>query len=219
MRSESRPGQRNALLRWLEPLLFALLTGVHLLPVHAGRWFVTLDGPCHLYSARLLRALWEGDAFVGGFFRVNPWPDPYWLAHLLLAPLTGLLPAWALERLVYSVVVISLALAFRYLIGVVAPERRWMSLLAMPFLLHYALRLGFLNFSLSLPLLLLTLAMGIRAMNGEVRRWWPLALVLTLLYFAHLTSLLVACGLLLALAGWKVLIGEGTFVRRMRTSL
>ena len=219
MPSERRPEQRNVLLRWLEPLLFALLTGVHLLPVHAGRWFVTLDGPCHLYSARLLRALWEGDPFIGGFFRVNPWPDPYWLAHLLLAPLTGTLPAWALERLLYSVAVVSLALAFRHLIGVVAPEGRWMSLLAMPFLLHYALRLGFLNFSLSLPLLLLALAMGVRAMNGEVRRWWPLALVLTLLYFAHLTSLLVACALLLALAGWHVLMGEGTLVRRMRSSL
>jgi hypothetical protein len=205
--------------RWWEPVLFLVLTGLHLLPVHAGRWFVTLDGPCHLYSARLLRALWQGDAFIGGFFRVNPWPDPYWLGHLLMAPLHGMVPAWALERLLYSLAVAALALSFRWFIGVLAPDRRWMSLAVMPFLLHYALRLGFLNFSLSLPLLLVALNLGVRATNDAGGNWRPLAVVLVLLYFAHLTSLLVACALLLAFACWRSLIAEGPVGPRIKAAL
>jgi hypothetical protein len=219
MRLEQVQNKGGAFMRRAEPLLFALVTGLHLLPLHSGRWFVTLDGPCHLYSARLLRSLWEGDAFIGGFFRVNPWPDPYWLGHLLMAPLHGTMPPWAIERLLYSLAVAGLAVSFRWFIAVLAPERRWMSIAVMPFLLHYALRLGFLNFSLSLPLLLVALTLGVLAMNDPGRGWWPLAAALTLLYFAHVTSLLVACAVLLAMACWRWLTAEGPLHMRIKRSL
>ncbi|MCU0319344.1 MAG: hypothetical protein MUE88_04630 [Flavobacteriales bacterium] len=208
-----------ALRRWWEPTLFLLLTVLHLLPVHAGRWFVTLDGPSHLYSAELLRALWNGDAFLGEFFRINPWPDPYWLGHLLMVPLGTVLPPWAVERVLYSIAVLGLAYAFRYLVRTLAPERIWMSLLVLPFLLHYALRLGFLNFSLSLPLLVLALALGVRISSGEERSWWRLALVLAVLYFAHLTSFLVACALLVALSFWRTILAEGIGSKRIGAAL
>ncbi|MBK9418616.1 MAG: hypothetical protein IPN62_15375 [Flavobacteriales bacterium] len=158
----------------LEPLLFTLLTALHLAPVHATRWFVTLDGPSHLYSARILKELLAGDPFLAGFFRIHAEPVPYWLAHALMVPLHALLPAWAVDRMMYTLAVVGLAFAFRWFIRTVAPQRSWTALLVMPFLLHYALRLGFLNFSLSLALLFVVLTLVVRGLRSGVVRAVPL---------------------------------------------
>ncbi len=194
----------------LEPLLFTLLTALHLVPVHATRWFVTLDGPSHLYSARILKEILAGDPFLAGFFRIHAEPVPYWLAHALMVPLHALLPAWAVDRVMYSLAVVGLAFAFRWFIRTVAPQRSWTALLVMPFLLHYALRLGFLNFSLSLALLFVVLTLVVRGLRSGVVRAVPLGLALLLLYFAHLTTFLVGAGAVVCQVLWYRWVPDGT---------
>lgn len=187
--------------RWL----YRLLVTVHLLPILATRWFVTLDGPSHLYSARIVRDLVLGDPFMGRFFHLSPYPEPYWLGHAVMAALLLVLPAWLVEKLIWSAAVIALAWAFRYFVRTLAPRRAWMALLVMPFLLHYAVRLGFLNFSLSIPLLFVVLAMAWRGFTDGRLNTALLAAVLTGLYFAHLSTFLLCAGILLAMVVWAFL--------------
>lgn len=186
----------------LEPWAFRLLVVLHLLPIWATRWFVTLDGPAHLYNARIVRELLLGDSFFQRFFHLSTYPEPYWTGHAAMALLLGFLPAWLVEKLLWSTAVIALACAFRQSVHTFAPTRPWASLLVMPFLLHYALRLGFLNFSLSLPLLFLALSLAWRGMQRGRLRTAPLALTLLLLYFTHLSTFLLCAGQLCAMAAW-----------------
>ena len=189
-----------------EPLLFWALVLVHLLPVFAAHWFVTLDGPCHLYSARIVKDLLLGDAFMGGFFHLSTFPEPYWTGHAIMALGLLVFPAWVVEKFIFSLAIVGLAWAFRYFIRTIAPHRTWVALLVMPFLLHYALRLGFLNFSLSLPLYFVALALVWRGAENGRMRTVPLAAVLALLYFTHLFTFVLGVATIVALLTWTSIL-------------
>ncbi|HEY0977239.1 MAG TPA: hypothetical protein VGE21_07190 [Flavobacteriales bacterium] len=177
---------------------------VHLAPIWCAPWYVSLDGPCHLYNARLLHDLLQGDPYTTTFFVLNPFPEPYWSGQLLMALGFSVLPGWLVEKLVFTTIILGTAFAFRKLTRTLAPDRPWTALLAMPFLLHYGLPMGFINFGLSLPLLLLTVHWTLTALRGPVH---PLkALVLfTLLYFTHPSTFVVTLGIsvMLTLAAWR----------------
>lgn len=201
---------------------YRLLVAVHLLPILASRWFVTVDGPCHLYDARIIRDLVFGDPFVADFFHLAPYPEPYWLGQAIMATLLVALPAWVVEKIIWSAAVLGLAWAFRSFIRTIAPQRIWASLLVLPFLLNYAVRMGFLNFSLSLSLFFLALNMGWRIFSGERSRPVLLAFVSTLLYFAHLSTFILCFGILMAGLVWTVLTGphlQPGALRRMGVSI
>jgi hypothetical protein len=172
---------------------FWALALFHLWPIWSGAWFVTIDGPCHLSNARILLDLLRGDAFTEQFFALHRSPEPYWTGPLVMAGLMALAPAWLAEKLVFSLAVIGTAWSFRRLCLAITPDRPWLPLLAMPLLLHYAIAMGFISFCLSLPLLLLALhAAWERGAHARAGFPWKLLLLLTLLYFTHLTSFLMA---------------------------
>lgn len=204
--------------RWkrIEPWAYWCLVAIHLLPIVVPRWFVTLDGPSHLYSARIVRELVLGDPFFSQFFHLAPYPVPYWLGHAVMAVLLGFLPAPAVGKLMWGTAVVLMALAGRFLVRVIAPQRAWASLLIMPFLLHYALRLGFLNFCLSLPLLLFALAWAWQGMMDGKGRPFRLSVVLVLLYFAHLYTFLLGACLLLSMLAWALVVSRGKNLGNLR---
>ncbi len=192
----------KSLQRSLPGILLACLIGLHLLPIWANTWFVTLDGPCHLYNAHILLDLLRGDPTMGAFFRINAFPEPYWSGQLFMAGLFTVLPAAGVEKIVFSVIVLGTGWAFQRICRTLDPERGpWAALLVAPFLLHYAVLLGFINFSFSLPLLLCCVDHTLH--RGAGRRAWAVGIGLfTLLYFTHLSTFLLAvaaCTLLIGL--------------------
>ncbi|MBP8824161.1 MAG: hypothetical protein KBH07_10980 [Flavobacteriales bacterium] len=191
----------------LEPWLYRLLVALHLLPIWAAKWFVTLDGPSHLYNARIVRDLLLGDPFFSRFFHLSTYPEPYWTGHAAMAVLLTVLPAWLVEKLLWSTAVVGLAWAFRRFLRGVAPDRPWAALLVMPFLLHYAVRMGFLNFSLSLTVLLLAVAEVWHGLVHGRTRTAVLLPVLLLLYFTHLFTFAVGVGAIAAMLVWAHLPG------------
>lgn len=196
----------------LEPWLYRLLVALHLLPIWAPTWFVTLDGPSHLYNARIVRDLVLGDPFFGRYFHLSPYPEPYWLGHAAMALLLTVLPARLVEKLLWSLAVVGLAWAYRRFMKSLAPDRLWATYLVMPFLLHYGVRMGFLNFSLSIPLLLLALAEVWQGLSGgtlRIRRLFPLLLML---YFAHLFTFVLGLGIMASALAWLLLVGDRTKV-------
>ncbi|MFZ1694346.1 MAG: hypothetical protein WAT74_14210 [Flavobacteriales bacterium] len=172
-------------------VLYWALAFFHLWPIWGSTWFVTIDGPCHLANARILLDLFRGDGFNGQFFALHAWPEPYWTGPMIMAATMAVVPAWLAEKLVFSLAILGLAWSYRRLAVALAPQRPWLSLLAMPFLLHYAVAMGFISFCLSLPLMLMALHRAWeQPLDGSGRM--RLALILTVLYFTHLTTFMVA---------------------------
>ncbi len=198
----------NSWRRWQwSGFAFVALLLVHTVPVITFGWFPTLDGPAHVYNARIILELLTGDAFTGRFFAINPFPEPNWVGHAIMAGTLSIAPAHFAERVVMLLYVVGLPLAFRFALRRSGARADWPALLVFPFIYCFTFRIGFLNFSLGLPLLLVAIGLGGSFAQGtSARKGWLLALVLLALYFAHLTCFLLAFALLIAAPLWEALI-------------
>jgi hypothetical protein len=177
--------------------VFWVLLIAHLLPFLAFPWFPTVDGPGHLYNARIIHDLAGGDVQAADFFRLNPFPEPNWLGHAIMAALLALVPACVAEKALLLLYAMGLPLAFRWCVRAERDHDPWMILLIFPFVISYPARMGFFNYSLSLVLLLVVLGAWLRWLDHmDMRRRAILLLWLLLLWFAHLSNLLLAFALM-----------------------
>ncbi len=208
----------NFRLKRLPDVLLALLVIAHMWPLATGRWLITLDGPCHLYHARLMNELVAGGP-ASGFFQLNLYPEPNLLGYWMLSAMQLVLPAWLSMHLLYAVITVGTALAFRSLARALAPDDPWKPLLGLPFLLTYPLVMGFFNFSLGIAVLLLTMAVWERRMRLGGGRIWPTMVIVGLLYLAHLTAFLVGATWLIARAVWAWWHGEDGMRTRSQSTM
>jgi hypothetical protein len=196
--------------RWALAILGAALAPA-LAAIWFVPWFVTQDGPAHIYNAEILASS------VGGFDRTSPWhnvytvrwqPIPNWAGPVCLAGLVAWLPAWLADRIMTSATLVGFAVAILWLRWRVAGRRGlYMSaLLASILSMNMAWLFGFTSFMLGACLFPITLGV-----------WWPvrdrlslprlavLAALLTLGYFCHLVSLgLTVVGLVVLLMAGPV---------------
>ncbi len=198
---------RSLFHRWsflrVERGLFVLLLGLHLGPVWASRYFLTTDGPEHLYNAWVLKTmLLDPQSTFHTLLAFNPNPEPNYLGHLLLAALLTGLPPWLAEKTVLTLYVAGMPLALRYLVRSWQPAAGFLAVLAFPFVYSAVFQWGFYNFCLGLVLVLLSLGYWKRHLAGAAglpkRRVAGLLGLVTLLYMAHPLAYLVG-GLLLGL--------------------
>ena len=209
--------ERGARVRRWSGLAFVVLVVLHTIAVIAFGWFPTLDGPAHVYNARIIAELLSGDVFVGRFFGVNPFPEPNWLGHAIMAGTLFIAPAQIAERVLMLLYVVGLPLAFRFALRRLGARTDWPALLVFPFIYCFTFRIGFLNFSLGFPLLLVAIGLGRSFAQHTGRKGWVLALVLLALYFAHLTCFLLAFALLIAQPIWNAIIDQrAPLVPRLR---
>ena len=69
-----------------EPFLFYALVVFNLSLVFKFGNFPTIDGPSHLYNARIINELWfNNNEVLKDYFTFNPTPEPNWTGHFLLA--------------------------------------------------------------------------------------------------------------------------------------
>lgn len=173
----------------LGKILFLILVLLNALPALLYKYYPTMDGAAHLYNARLIQELLFGpDNHAGLFFSFTSFPVPNWLGHFILALALTVLPAFLAEKFIVLLLLIGFPYAFRTLIRVVSPHNTLYSFLILPFCYSYLFTLGFYNFSLALLLMFITMAFWIRtaATSSTLRARLMLAVLLTLLYFAHI---------------------------------
>ncbi len=158
-------------------------------------WFVTQDGPAHIYNAEILAAS------VGGFGETSPWRDVYsvswkpipnWAGPIALAALVAWLPGWLADRIMTSVTLLAFAASIVWMRWRIAGTRGLgvAALMASILAMNMAWLFGFASFMLGACLFPIILGY-----------WWPirddrsrrglvgLALLLILGYFCHLVSL------------------------------
>jgi hypothetical protein len=144
--------------------------------------------------------LLRGDELTACFFELDPYPEPNWLGHALMAMVQAIAPAYVAEKVLILAFVIGLPLSFRYCIRQFPAHDPLLVSLIFPFLMSYPLRMGFFNFCLGLPLMLLTVGRWRSILAGKIRAgFMATSVLLLLLYFSHLLVALVTIALLAGL--------------------
>ncbi|MCC6461187.1 MAG: hypothetical protein IT260_11990, partial [Saprospiraceae bacterium] len=73
-----------------ERLVFYGLLALQLLPLWSVRYYLTIDGPCHLYNAKVLAdmaASAELKAFYENWLFANQRFEPNWFSHFFMKTL------------------------------------------------------------------------------------------------------------------------------------
>jgi hypothetical protein len=146
-------------------------------------WFVTQDGPAHLYNAEILARSFDAGSPFRAWYRVAWEPLPNWAGHLLLVGLGAVLSPQTANQAVNALTLAGFAASVLWLRRAVAGPRGLgvAALLAALFSLNVAWLLGFTGFLLGACLFPLTLGL-----------WWTGRAHLTAARVAALSALLVA---------------------------
>jgi hypothetical protein len=170
----------------IELYLFLAFSIVSILPFILVKYVPSLDGPQHLYTARLIAELLQGDELITRFFMLNPvivgnLGSQYILAFLLFA-----FPAWLAEKIFVSFFIIGLALSFRYFIRSMAKPGTLLYLLIFPFAFTSLFMLGYYNFSLAFIPFFLCLGYTIRhEKRPGIKEILMMVTLILLIYLTH----------------------------------
>jgi hypothetical protein len=175
-----------------------------LVPVLAAvwgiRWFVTQDGPAHLYNAHIIASSLGSHSPFAAYYTVRWDALPNWSGHLVTAALVSLMPAWAAGPAITTLTLVGFAASIVWLrVRVTGPSGLSLaSVLAVLLSLNFSWLLGFTSFMLGACLFPITLGVW---WDGRERFTWRRAAVIAGLmivgYLCHLVSLgLTAFGLI-----------------------
>jgi hypothetical protein len=202
----------------LGAFLIALLPT--LAAIWATPWFVTQDGPAHLYNAHVLERSGDPQSPFRDFYRVRRDPLPNWAGHLTLMALLRVMPPRAADRCMTSLTLAAFAASIVWLRWRVVGWRGMptAALLAVLLALNVPWLLGFTSFLLGACLFPITLGFWWHARDRPRPAHVLVLCVLVVLgYFSHLVSLgLTVVGLAvlavfapgerrIARAGWTAL--------------
>jgi hypothetical protein len=187
--------------RRLELAAFSILIVAYLLPVWLFRYVPTQDGPSHLANAVIVRDYGAPGTRHDEFFEVVYDTFPNWTSHLLLANLSRLMPPLIAEKALLTCCIGGFAFACRFFLAA-WPGASALAPLGLLFVFNRCLFMGFYNYCLTLPLVLLILGLCVR-LAGRPSPWSLAGLtgLFVLAYFTHLVGYAVAVlgGVLLCL--------------------
>lgn len=163
-----------------------------LVAVWSTPWFVTQDGPAHLYNAQIITRSFDADSPFNAFYHVRWQPLPNWVGHLSLALLLRAMPAREADRIMTTLTLVGFAASIVWLRWRVVGWRGMplAALLAVLLAINLPWLLGFTSFMLGACLFPITLGIWWHGRD----RLWPgrvvaLSVLVVLGYFSHLVSL------------------------------
>ncbi|MEI7724537.1 MAG: hypothetical protein WCK09_05490 [Bacteroidota bacterium] len=189
-----------------ELLIFTIITIMNMLPFVATRFFPSMDGASHLSNANIISQLiFHNNSLFHQFFMINPEPVPNWTAHLLIALLTIVMPAFLAEKLMIILLLIGTPFAFRTLMQTVSPKNTLFSFLIFPFTHSMFFFFGFFNFCMAILFYLITFNYWLRHEHEiwKIKKIVTLLLLVTLTYFSHI----VIFGTLLLTISFQIITG------------
>jgi hypothetical protein len=157
----------------IEALFFYSLLVLYVLPIWYWTPFPTQDGGSHSYNAALLTNIITGNCLLQtDFFCLNTQTITNWLGQLIIAGLLLVLPDFYPEKIVLSVFACCFPLSLRYALTAIRPQSRFLSLAAFVLLYCEQFFMGFYNFLLGLPLMVLLIGFWLKHHLGPgMRRW------------------------------------------------
>lgn len=186
----------NISARKAERWFFALMVSAHLWPVLSVQFFPTLDGPSHVYNARIIaELLFNSGSSLDSFYALNPTAVPNMTGHVFLALLQALLPGWIAEKVLQALIIAAIPVGFRYFLKMTGAKSLVAVYLIFPFTYSFFFFYGFYNFCLSLALLFFAAGATEHFRRKPSQVWAPAVMVLfgLILYFSHLLTFAVFC--------------------------
>lgn len=181
-----------------EWLVYALLVAVFMIPVWANRYFVTLDGPSHVYNSFVvLEFLKNSDVdFYSRFYILKKQFNPNWFSHAALAFLLNFFKPEVAEKVLVSIYVILFSVLGRTLITRISPANKMFSYLLLLFVFTHVFQMGFYNFSFGLVFMMGSLWFYMKYHQHMQPVPFVLTgmLVYTFTYLAHPMGYLIAVG-------------------------
>ena len=169
-------------------LLFIIFFIALILPVLKFRFFLTVDGPAHLYNATIIREMLTGDqSLYTLFFKFNEQLVPNWSGHFLMMLAGFIVPPWIAEKLVLLLIMISLPYVIYRILKTRNIPINGSLLLILPFTFTLVFYLGFYNYLLGIAMMLWMMHL-ITQQTGPVSKTtcWQLLSGSLILYFTHL---------------------------------
>ncbi|PQJ10992.1 hypothetical protein CJD36_013565 [Flavipsychrobacter stenotrophus] len=138
-------------------LLYALMIAgiaMCLAQIWWPHYYLTGDGPCHLYNAKVLHDMWHGTdvAFYSRFYVINYNPNPNWLSNILLGIPMYFTNGPVAEKLFLTLYAGLVVGGFYLLIKKVSGSSSYWITVIFLFVFHHTLAKGFYNFSFSTAL-------------------------------------------------------------------
>ncbi|NDC40919.1 MAG: hypothetical protein EBZ77_05115 [Chitinophagia bacterium] len=174
-------------------------------------YFVTGDGPCHLYNARMLHDLWfkkKDISFFLTFYEQNRELNPNWASHMLLATLMTVFQPEVSEKILVSLYLLTMAGGLYVLLHRISGTTRtsYWAISAFLLVFNHCLFKGFYNFTLGVALAPWLLLAWLRVLaNSNFRTLFTFFLLSAATFFTQLLPYVVAilaCGL--ATCSWHL---------------
>jgi hypothetical protein len=185
---------------WGTALLFSLAFWVAIFPP-------LIDYPQHVAVGALLRRMADPASAEHHLYEVNlvTYNGGF---HLLIAALSFVVSPETAGRLLMSVYPPAFAYAALSLVRV-ASRPSWYAFLALPITFSFAVGWGFANYVLSVPFVLMTYAVWLRAARGEPGLLWKVMVASFFLSYTHVLATLCLC-MMIGVTGLFALPSSGS---------
>lgn len=197
----------------VEKNLFRFLLVATVVPLWLHQYYLTGDGPCHVYNANLVFDLWKDQhyEFYNAYLFLHRILLPNWFAHFWLGALMEVFPPYSAEKILLTAYALLLPLSVRWAVQQINPRASYLAFLSFPFVYNHVFQMGFYNFSFSV--------VGCFLLIGYYLRWRAaltpgrqlgLAIGWLLLYFCHPVGLAYAGAAL----GFFIVVEKGVSGRQ-----
>ncbi|MBC7884533.1 MAG: hypothetical protein H7X99_03615, partial [Saprospiraceae bacterium] len=168
--------------------VFYGLVIVLLYPILINKWFVSGDGPCHLYNAKVLKdmILGQESPFYETFYRFNFTLAPNLFDHIVLGILQMIFSPSLSERLFLSMYILMFCFGVRFLMNEIQPKSTWAAIPVLIFVYHHLLLKGFFNFSFSIAASFWVIGYWLKHRDSfKLKQSLILCILFILNYFMH----------------------------------
>ena len=172
-----------------EWILFYALVLLNAIPAIRQPFFPSVDGPAHLYNAKLVLGLVSGDSeFLSQYYAFTTWVVPNWGGHFILAALLSVFSGQTASQIFIGLCVILLPVSFRYCVKKINSEAVFTTYLIFPFTYTFMLCMGFYNFYIGTCVLFFAVGTLIHYRRSPFRPglFVVLFLLILLCYLSHL---------------------------------
>ena len=196
-----------------DKLFFTLLVLIGLIPLIFSKYYLTLDGPGHIYNGNIIKELILGNhQEFNNLFKLNSLPVPNWISHFLFAAFNLLFPDYLSEKLVLGIYLIIFPLFFRKIVLWFKPKNYILSYFGVLFAHNHLLYLGSYNLIYAIAFFFVTIYFILKYCNRfNFTNVIMLSGLFMLVYFSHMLILMMtlAVAVLLPLSVLKVEKGKG----------
>lgn len=172
-------------------ILFFLGVVICLIPIWSNYYFVTGDGPSHLYNSTILNTLFEeNQGFTANYYEINKEFEPNWLSHSLYSILVRIFPGFIAEKILLTSYITLFFLGLKSLLKTINPSSTWLVLVSIPLVYQKIFLMGFFNCAFGFVVFFYTLDFWLR--NKSNLTWKNVAFLTILLllnFFTHPISL------------------------------